>query len=113
MIKRIVFVLGLCIALIHCSKNQSAPLTFDCSGVNAEYTRDIAPIIQQSCAISGCHDANSTNAGGPFTNFSQVKNRAQDIKGQVVNRLMPQNSSLDTNKIKLIACWVDSGAPSN
>lgn len=89
------------------------PSITDCNTLNAEYAADIAPIIQSSCAIPGCHDAASGNKGGPFTNFTQVKNKAAIIKAQVVSGAMPQGLSLSQEQIKLISCWVDSGAPNN
>lgn len=85
----------------------------NCSGVDAKFSTTVSAIIQSRCAIPGCHDAASTNIGGPFTNFTQVKNKAAHIKFQVATGLMPQGSSLTAAERKSISCWVDSGAPNN
>ena len=84
----------------------------NCQGVAAKFTQ-VNSIIQSKCAISGCHDAASTNSGGPFLNYSQIKNHAFNIKIQVQTGLMPQSGSLTPAELKSIVCWVDSGAPNN
>lgn len=89
------------------------PGTVDCSSVNASFTINVQPIIQASCAIAGCHDAASTNKGGPFTSYNLVKNKASIIKSQVTSGAMPQGATLSANQIKLISCWVNSGALNN
>ena len=83
----------------------------ECPIVPPKFNNQVQAIIQTHCAIPQCHDAGSTNLGGPFTNYRLVKNKAQTIKVQVVNRFMPQGSSLSAENIKTISCWVDSGAP--
>ncbi len=89
------------------------PGTVDCSSVNESFNINVQPIIQNSCAIAGCHDAASTNKGGPFTNYNLIKNKASIIKSQVTSGAMPQGSSLSANQIQLISCWVNSGALNN
>lgn len=84
-----------------------------CSGIKASYAGDIQPIISSSCAVPGCHNAGSTNAGGPITSYEQVRTQAANIKAQVVSRNMPRGSSLSAAQIRLISCWADSGAPNN
>ena len=83
-----------------------------CQGVASKFT-EVNSIMKTKCAISGCHDATSTNSGGPFLNYSQIKNHTVDIKFQVQTGLMPQTGSLTAAELKTIVCWIDSGAPNN
>ena len=89
------------------------PKANDCSNTSTSFSRDIFPIIQANCAVAGCHDAASTNKGGPFTNYSQIQFKAFIIKSQVVTGSMPRGGSLSASQIKLISCWVDAGALNN
>ena len=78
------------------------------SGVS--YTNAVAPIIEKSCAISGCHN------GSQFPDFRVFKNihdNAARIKELTGDGTMPQEGTLTQEQIKTIACWVDDGAPDN
>ncbi len=89
------------------------PASVDCTSTNSKYGTDVLPIIQSTCATAGCHDAASVNAGGPLTNYEQIKAKASQIKVQVLSGAMPQNSSLSALQLRLISCWIDSGSPNN
>lgn len=97
--------------LAACEYSKSDVLP-DCATVPARFATDVFPLIQQKCATA-CHNAFTTNAGGPFTNYSQIKAKAALIKHMVVTRQMPQIGSLTDAEIKVISCWVDAGAENN
>ncbi|MDQ3536649.1 MAG: hypothetical protein M3421_13595 [Bacteroidota bacterium] len=90
----------------------------DCS-VSGEFTipsgikfqNSIKPIIENNCAISGCHVAGTGRAD--FTSFSNIKSSAQRIKELTASKAMPKTGSLTDEEIEQIACWVDDGAPNN
>lgn len=84
-----------------------------CGGVDAKFSTKVLPLMQTRCAIGGCHDAASTNHGGPFTNYNQIKAKSNEIRSAVLTGLMPQGSSLTPEEIKLISCWVEGGSPNN
>jgi uncharacterized membrane protein len=84
-----------------------------CGGVDAKFSTKVFPLMQNRCAIGGCHDAASTNHGGPFTNYDQIKAHVIEIRSAVLSGLMPQGSSLTADEIKLITCWIEGGAPNN
>jgi uncharacterized membrane protein len=94
-----------------CDYNKSDILP-DCATVPARFADDVLPLIQAKCATA-CHNAFSTNAGGPFTTYSQIKAKADLIKFMVETRQMPQNGTLTDAEIKVISCWVDAGAENN
>jgi uncharacterized membrane protein len=76
------------------------------------FNTHIAPIIQTNCALSGCHAVGGVEP--EFTSFEQVKARANEVKQQTQSRQMPPASSgrsLSQEEIRMIACWVNKGAP--
>jgi hypothetical protein len=81
-----------------------------CSSVSAKFTADINPIIQNSCAIAGCHGTGSNNGPGPLLTFDQIRNSAASIKSAVVSKNMPRGATLSNAQIQQISCWVDNGA---
>ena len=79
---------------------------------NISYKSIISPIFAANCNFNGCHGSGST--GRDWTNFSDVKNKASDIKARTSNRSMPIGAfTLTTQEIQQIACWVDDGANNN
>lgn len=71
---------------------------------------DVKPIIEQKCAISGCH--NGTQSPDLRTT-SGIRNNASKIKSETQSGSMPKNGSLTAEQKALIACWVDEGAQDN
>ncbi len=92
----------------NCSSSEQVTII---TGIS--FTASIKPIIDNNCAVSGCH----VGGGLPdFRVFSNIQSRASDIKSRTSNRIMPPPSSgrsLTDNQIEKIACWVDDGAPNN
>ena len=75
------------------------------------WTNDIKPIMEKSCAITGCH--NGVSRSNDFREYTSVKTFAKSIKSKTQDRSMPFDGTITQNQIDLIACWVDDGAPSN
>jgi hypothetical protein len=74
------------------------------------FSSTISPIIQNNCAISGCH------SGSQFPDmrvFKNIQDNASRIKTQTSARTMPLNGTLTQTQIDAIACWVDDGAVEN
>lgn len=89
------------------------PNGLTCANLNARFSIDVKPIIENNCAFEGCHGAGSTNGPGQLLTFKEIKAAAPEIKAALVTRLMPKGFSITTMEIKKISCWVDSGAPEN
>ena len=93
----------------------------DCSSVSATdntYAKTIKPIIDVSCALSGCHDAKTKSHNIDMSAYAGAKSAFTDHEGLCsINHgsgcdPMPQNGSkLPDATIKLITCWVKSGYP--
>lgn len=84
----------------------------DCSTIT--FSGDIAPIIQNSCSIGGCHDAGSVN--GDYTTYAGLETKAKDgtMEQEVITDMtMPKSGSLTQTELDQIQCWLDAGAPDN
>ena len=91
-------------------------------GPDVTFTRDIAPILQQSCQV--CHRQGEM-APMSLVTYQEVRPWARSIRNKVVNREMPpwhidktigiqkfkNDTSLSDDEIQTIASWVDAGAP--
>jgi Planctomycete cytochrome C len=95
---------------------------------NVSYAKDIAPVFEAKCNVSGCHD-DATRAGGvSLTTWVGttdptivVKNNAdQSILTYTIERLsgvpaMPPEgyAALTVNQINGIKIWINEGAKNN
>ena len=86
------------------------------------YSKDVAPILQQTCIQ--CHSEDGV-APMPLTTYEEVRRYATLIKDRVVRRIMPpyhadatigiqdykNDIRLSREEINTIVQWVDSGTP--
>ena len=105
------FAICVMILLLSCQYNKSDQLP-DCATVPSSFNTNVLPLIHQKCATQ-CHNAFTTNKGGPLTNYSEIKNKAALVRHMVVTKQMPQIGFLTDAEIKMITCWVDGGALNN
>lgn len=103
--------IGCALGFTACDYNKSDILP-DCATVPARFAADVQPIIHSKCDTA-CHNAFSTNRGGPLNNYTQIKAKADLVKFMVETRNMPQVGSLTDAEIKVISCWVEAGAENN
>ncbi len=97
-----------------CSKDDDTDFSVDCATVsNKAFAADVNPIIQSTCAVSGCHAAGSFNGPGALTTYSEIFNARINIRSAVASGRMPQNGSLSTAQKNSIICWIDGGALNN
>ena len=85
--------------------------TLDCDSVIVTFSLVVEPIINTSCAISGCHVPGTGRAN--FLNFNVIQSNAAEIKSRTQSRDMPRRGSLTQLQIDQIGCWVDRGALNN
>jgi len=93
----------------NCSYTFTTPVPRANTGVS--WSTQIKPIVDTSCAKSGCHVAGTGRID--LTKFSVVKSNALQIKTRVGNKSMPFDGTLPADEIQLITCWVDDGALEN
>jgi hypothetical protein len=86
----------------------------DCDKIT--YSKDIEPIITNSCALTGCHIPNGT--GSDFTTFDGVKEAADNgsLKKRMIDgnpSFMPPAGKLPQSDLDKVICWLNAGAPNN
>ena len=115
--KILVSIPALFVLLAACSKDKDSstpPFTVNCATVtNKAFAADVQPIIQSTCAISGCHASGSANGPGELNTYAQISGAASNIRSAVSTGRMPQTGSLRNAQKSSIICWIDSGAPNN
>lgn len=87
----------------------------DCVVEGLSYSVDIEPIINSSCATSGCH-VQGGSENGIFDSYAGVKAKVDNgsFRQRVIaDRDMPPGSPLSNCQIKYIEEWLNQGAPNN
>lgn len=74
------------------------------------WSGEIKPIMEASCAKSGCHNGSSRR---DLRQFENAKFYAKSIKSKTQDKSMPREGTLTQQQIDIIACWVDDGAFEN
>ena len=103
-----------------CTKDKKLPEpvstadTTSCDSTRVLYCNKIKPIIDQHCAVSGCHVTNFPN--GDFTTYEGLKSKVDGPFFRhyvLVQKSMPPppRPPLSTAELALIQEWVDDGAP--
>ena len=117
----LVFMLDSCVS----DKLPEPVSTVDCETIAATYNGLIKPIIDNNCALSGCH-VNGGGGPGVYTSYSGLSNYFNknglekyviDLKNDA-NLGMPPNYSsgpqdLTTEELDIFKCWVKAGYPEN
>ncbi len=113
--------LAMFVFVYSCQKNSTSTTTnnnYDCSQ-SYSYTTDIAPILNASCALAGCHNASSRQAGYDFSSYTAAKSYSSKINAIIGSlnyssgyKAMPQGlPQLSTTNIQKIYCWYANGTP--
>jgi hypothetical protein len=90
------------------------PSTVQCGDSNPTLSADVLPIIQQNCAVSGCHVSGTGRAD--FTIKDNILQFASTISANTQSGFMPPASSgrsITAAQKELIFCWVTKGAQDN
>ncbi|MEB2782544.1 2-polyprenyl-6-methoxyphenol hydroxylase [Algoriphagus persicinus] len=90
------------------------PSSVRCEDSNASLSADIVPILQQNCAVSGCHVDGTGRAD--FTVKDNILQFSSQIRANTQSGIMPPASSgrsLSSEQKELIYCWVTAGAKDN
>ena len=110
-----IFLLTGVLAFFSCKKET---VTYDCTATTPTYTKDIKPIMDASCAFSGCHSSQGPAEGIDLSSYTGTKGAAAksnylaSIQQNGSAKAMPKGGSkLSEDKIKLIYCWIQNGTP--
>ena len=107
---------GPTLLVFSCKKDDPNPV--DCSGLEPTYTADIKQILDASCALSGCHDAITSQNGVNLSTYATAQSVSMEDRFLGVIRHdggftpMPYNQpKLNDATIQLLTCWVQNGSP--
>ncbi|RYM35787.1 hypothetical protein ERX46_01980 [Brumimicrobium glaciale] len=99
-----------------------------CSPDTAYFNRDVMPIIQLNCSVTGCHGGGSSKGGVDLTSYQSIINTAgvdpfdpanSNLYAVITetdpNKIMPEppNSPLSNADIAIIEKWIKQGAANN
>jgi hypothetical protein len=87
--------------------------TPNCTSAAIQFTTNVLPIIQSSCAVSGCHNAGSGNGPGELSTHAQISGAKTQIRAAVLSGSMPKSGTLTAAQKNSIICWIDAGAANN
>ncbi len=111
--KKLLFLLFISISLIiSCAKDQGE--LSQCSTI-ISFATDIKPVIVAKC--TSCHSPTGSVPGyGDFNDYNAVKTEVD--KGNfatkvIVEKSMPQGSSLTSTEFRNMKCWLEQGAKNN
>ena len=101
-----------CLLFFGCKKDEYKDL--DCSGIRAQFSTEIQPILNTNCVKAGCHNAGSPN--GDYSSYNGIKMKVDNgsvDKRVLKDKSMPPTGALSLDDRKKIKCWINSGAQNN
>lgn len=94
--------------IFSCSDDEPS-VTEECDD-SITLSQNIQPIVEQNCAIAGCH----LDSQAPlFTDSDDIIANANRIKARTSAGTMPPSGAISSTLVSEIACWVDNGAIDN
>ncbi len=104
------------------------PPPAECDTLQVTYVNYAKPIIDESCAYTGCHDGLGGIGPGDYTTYDgllpvlnggQFKNRVFDRRDDPVIGMPPDKSvypeslkdDLTSSELDLLRCWMEAGFP--
>jgi hypothetical protein len=104
-------------SLYSCSKDKTEhpTATFCDTTQTYTYTIHVKPILDNSCAVSGCHNTAGAASGVVLDNYTDAKNATE--KGRVICAMkystgcypMPPSGKLPDSLIRMVECWANTG----
>ncbi len=103
-------------------QSQEPIISQGCSPDTVYFLRDIQPLLEASCATSGCHNAASAAEGVILTDYKNIISTGGVIAGnpsaselyqQIITNKMPPNNPLTQQQKNLIQTWISQGAKYN
>lgn len=102
------------VLLSQCTKDQAPEPTVvvtppTCDSTKVLYCNQIKPFFDQSCALSGCHNAGSSY--GDFTTLAGIKAKINGVKDRAVDiKDMPPSGPLTDPELNTLSQWITEGA---
>jgi hypothetical protein len=120
--KKFIFILTFASILFACGDSESGTSKYTdaatCVGTGSLITYNLAvkPILEASCAFTGCHDTKTASDKVILDTYAGAKSSFVDGTSLcAINhdcKKMPQGGDkLDAATLNILACWVKNGAP--
>lgn len=95
------------------NEEELFPVATDPSSPQISFVNQVQPIIENNCAITGCHVAGAQSPN--FRVDANIRSNATLIRARTIAETMPPNSRPDLaqEQIDIIVAWVDQGAKDN
>jgi hypothetical protein len=93
---------------------KKSPEPIPCNGTSPTWNSRAQKIVDRSCTAGACHGAGSVN--GDFTKYATIKPHLDNgtFEQQVlVDRTMPEGSTLPDTTLAMLQCWFEHGYPEN
>lgn len=101
--------------------------TVGCDPDTVYFTNDVLPLLQSSCAMSGCHDINTAREGVILTDYNRIiitgRVKPGNASGSKIYEAIteggeermppPPAAAFTTDQKALIAKWINQGAKNN
>ena len=106
----------ICVSLTSCGNGDDD--MFECDGITPTYNTNVKPILDASCAKSGCHDAITVQNGVNFSTYAtaSIVSQQERFLGVIHHRNgfpeMPfDGPKLPNDQLQILSCWVQNGSP--
>lgn len=111
--------------LTYCTSDEAEPAGENedskvCDTLKPSFEQEVKPIFTNNCAQAGCHGNGSSRQGYSLEDHSGIKDGVANgkvlcsIKHESGCSNMPQGGGqLSQEKIQLVECWAENGAPKN
>lgn len=115
--KKYLIAVGILTLLGHSACNADA-ITYDCSAIAPTYTNSIQSIMDNNCALGGCHSSSTRANGIDLSTYDKVAEEADkkrfrsSIEHVAGHDPMPENrAQLSESDRQQIYCWIENGKP--
>ena len=112
----ILLLVAFVITVISCTKHQAAQYVGTCDPNVTYFNKDILPLLNSNCAMSGCHDSKEAAAGyyGVMGAVSAGNPNGSKLYTSLLSsnrRRMPKNADpLSAAQMEIIYNWIAQGA---
>jgi len=93
-------------------------IKYDCTGITPTYTQNIKPILDATCARSGCHSGNDPEGDLNLSDYADAAaaSKKKSFMGSIQHipgyEKMPKDADrLSDPQIHLLFCWIENGSP--
>ena len=105
-----------------CVKHKAAEVVVPCEAGSVYFANDIQPLLNSSCAMSGCHDIKTKAEGYDFSSYNGTmksvtagKPNSSELYEVIARKKMPPRSypAINESQLQLLNSWISQGAKNN